>query len=73
MIQRSRMEGNEENNSGRGRMKKTSVPNDTTLFGTVRNIRGQTLNDVTSRFNVSYEQDISARTVRRRLFEEGYF
>ena len=72
MIQRYRMEGNEENSSGRGHMKKTSVQNDRSLFWSVRKNRRQTLNDVTSRFNVSYGQDISTRTVRRRLFEEGY-
>ena len=33
--------------------------------------RRQTLNDITSKFNVSYGQELSTRTVRRRLFEEG--
>ena len=36
MIQRSMIGGNEENSSGRGRMKKTSVRNDRTLFQSVR-------------------------------------
>ena len=72
MIQRSRLEDNEESSRRRGHKKKTSVRNDRTLFRTVRKNRRQTLNDVTSRFNVSYGQDLSTRTVRRRLFEEGY-
>ena len=36
MIQRSRLVDNEENSSGRGRMKKRSVRNDRTLFQMVR-------------------------------------
>ena len=72
IIQRSRSQGNEENTSRRGGIKKTSDRSDRDLFRMVRKNRRQTLKDATSRFNESYEQDLSARSVRRRLFEEGY-
>ena len=38
----------------------------------VRKNRRQTLYDLTSRYNERYGQNISSRTIRRRLFNEGF-
>ena len=72
IIQRWQMHDDDENNSGRGKVKSTSARSDRGLFRMVRKNRRQTLNDLTSRFNEMYGNNLSARTVRRRLFNEGY-
>lgn len=66
------MSGEVENVNRSGRKKKTSAQADRVLFRMVRNNRRQTLNELTSRYNEQTETELSSRTVRRRLFDEGF-
>ena len=63
IIQRCQMRDDDKNNSRRGKVKSTSARSDRGLFRMVRKNR-KTLNDLTSRFNEMYGNNLSARTVR---------
>lgn len=64
--------GSIENHDRTGRRKKSTSQADRRLFRMVRTNRRQTLNDLTCRHNSQIDTPLSARTVRRRLFDEGF-
>ena len=71
-LKRVRERGNEENLLRPGRQRKTDIRGDRRLFRVVRENRKQTLEDLTNKFNNTSVDNLSSRTVRRRLFESGY-
>jgi hypothetical protein len=71
-LKRVRERGNEENFSRPGIQRKTNIRGDRKLFWVVREKRRQTLEDLTNKFNNTSVDNLSSRTVRRRLFESGY-
>ena len=71
-LKRARERGNEENLPRPGRQRKTDIWGDRRLFRVVRENRKQTLEDLTNKFNNTSVDNLSSRTVRRRLFESGY-
>lgn len=71
-LQRCETSDDHENVVRRGRRKKTDDRHDRQLFRLVKSNRRQTLDDLTCRFNQQCSPNLSSRTVRRRLFDEGY-
>jgi transposase len=71
-LKRVRERGNEENLPRPGRPRKTDIRGDRILFRMVRENRRQTLEDLRNKFNNTSVDNLSSRTVRRRLFESGY-
>jgi transposase len=64
--------GNEENLPRPGRQRTTDIRGRRRLFWMVRENRRQTLEDLTNKFSNTSVDNLSSRTVRRRLFESGY-
>jgi transposase-like protein len=71
-LKRVRERRNEENLSRPGRQRKTDIRGDRRLCRMVRENRRQTLEDLTNKFNNTSVDNLSSRTVRRRLFGSGY-
>lgn len=71
-LKRVKERGNEENLPRTGRRIKTDSRADHRLFRIVRENRRQTLEDLATKFNNISVENISSRTVRRRLFENQY-
>ena len=71
-LKRVRERRNEENLPRPGRQRKTDIRGDRRLCRMVRENRRQTLEDLRNKFNNTSVDNLSSRTVRRRLFESGY-
>jgi IS30 family transposase len=70
-LKRVREKGNEKTSPDQAD-RKTDIRGDRRLFRMVRESRRQTLEDLTNKFNNTSVDNLSSRTVRRRLFESGY-
>lgn len=71
-LKRVNERGTTENKRRSGGKKKTTPRDERVLFRRVKGNRRQTLKDLTSRFNNITGCNISERTVRRRLCDDGY-
>jgi transposase len=71
-LRRRRVRGSEENLPRSGRGRKTGVRGDRIMYGMLLSDRRQSLGEITDQFNRQFVTKISSRTVRRRLYFEGY-
>ena len=71
-LKRNKERGSIENKKSRGRSRKTDERGDRKLFRLVKRERRKPLKELCARFNEENHVHLSARTVYRRLKEEGF-